>query len=696
MCIRPRSSGVPGIRSHLFAGALLLALASPLRAADLLDYVIQAVDPTLAPARPLIECLAGGGAAEHCAFEAAKHQVAGALPIGPGDDRVKLAVGVFTAASEERWFDVLKIGGEVVAKSVSCAMLPLGGAVKGTACSIVGWVITHSAGTLDKAWRALTGPDWWALVDLLGTAACDLIPGDGAAGYAKDVLCGPLAGALLGAKKFAETLASGAVAGADALENLVFGDDSHMPYDRYFELYWQPWYHYSTARIWRNEGLGPAVGGVYNTCVDYFDSHNQYRSTAKKTCGDLKKKFDKHVKGFANALPVAVDGYFETVARPAIRGFARAGFGNATPENLPGEGLFVMNCEFQMRQRFPFPEPDETRCHLLADKAKQYAKVITVGPLYQVLAKSCYGEVKQQTLDPTIWAMACDDLRSRYRQVYTGETLKLLKTIGDVKKHGCVLADPNQIKKLRLDCQSYAAYAACVGALQPNGEKYCARPPVVLGETELAAEAMQAGPQATAAALGAAAPGSSGQDRRATRLPMPQQQATPPVETQPGRVATAPAIARLGRARQVLAAFEAETLLAAGKTRLRGGQTVAQGMTGFGPGWSGDAQLFWHGGAVGATLDLLVDVPADGAWAVEIALTQAPDYGELAFEVDHHPIELRFDGYAPRVAGPVSVALGTFAMIGGPRPVSLKIVGRNPAASGWLAGIDRIVLKPAS
>ena len=35
---------------------------------------------------------------------------------------------------------------------------------------------------------------------------------------------------------------------------------------------------------------------------DYFDAHNQYRSTAHKTCGNLRDKFDRHVQGFAVAL----------------------------------------------------------------------------------------------------------------------------------------------------------------------------------------------------------------------------------------------------------------------------------------------------------------------------------------------------------------------------------------------------------
>lgn len=666
--------------------AVFLVLAAPAHAKDLLDYVIEAVDPTLAPARPLIECLAGGGAAEFCATEAAKKQAAGVLPIGPGDDRVQLAVGVFAAAREERWFEVLKIGGEAVTKTISCAMLPLHGPIKGTACGIIGWAIANNAGALDKAWQALTGPDWWALIDALGTAACDLVPGEGAAGYAKDVICGPLAAVLLEMKQWANTMAKGIVAGADALENLVFGDDSHMPYDRYFALYWQPWYHYSTARHWKGEGLGPAVSSVYNRCVDYFDSHNQYRSTAKKTCGDLKKKFDGHVKGFADALPVAVDGYFESVAKPAIRGFARSGFGTATPGSLPGEDLFVLNCVFQMRQRLPFPEPNEAGCELLAEKAKKFADVgIGVGALFQAQAKTCYSHIQQQTLDPTIWQMGCDEMRSRYRQVYTGETLKLMKIIGDLKKEGCLLADPEKVKKLRLDCQTYAAQAVCLEALAPNAHNFCVPPTLKLSDARLADQSVAAGPQPSAAALGSAAAASGAETARRAQLP------AEPARGQPGVPAAA------GRAQQSTERqFEAEALLISGKVRLRGGGAAVQPMAGFGPGWSGDAQVFWHGGAVGATLDLLVDVPADGAWTVNIALTQAPDYGELEFEVDHHPVKPRFDGYAPGVAGPVTVTLGTFAMMQGQRPVSLQIVGRNRSSTNWLAGIDRIVLTRVS
>jgi hypothetical protein len=197
--------------------------------------------------------------------------------------------------------------------------------------------------------------------------------------------------------------------------------------------------------------------------------------------------------------------------------------------------------------------------------------------------------------------------------------------------------------------------------------------------------------------------------RRTTQLPVQPAPsagaaATRMVRAQPDAARAAQPVERaktpvltsvVGRIRPTVLRIEAEGLLAERAVQLRGGQASAQPMSGFGPGWGGDTQLFWHGGAVGAVLALMVDVPQDGAWIVEIDLTRAPDYGQLAFEVDRHRVSTAFDGYAPGVAGPVTVTLGTFAMRAGRRPVSLIITGRNTAATGYLAGVDRILLKPA-
>jgi len=297
--------------------------------------------------------------------------------------------------------------------------------------------------------------------------------------------------------------------------------------------------------------------------------------------------------------------------------------------------------------------------------------------------------VQLQTLDPTVWQMACDELRPRYGQAFAGESLKLMKIIGDIKAMGCTLADPKVAGKLLLECPTYSKRAACMEALYPDGEKYCTTPPLKLSDTFAAEQKAGVAGQPSTAALGALQtqqadaakrqPPSGGQaGSRAVQLP-------PPQSGQPaaGRMPAAPST------------FEAEHLLTVGKVQIRGGQALIQDMAGFGPGWSGNAQLFWHSGAPGAALDLLIDVPSDGAWVVQIALTQAPDYGQLAFEVDQHPASPAFDGYATGVAGPVTVDLGTFAMQKGPRRVSLKITGRNPASTGLLVGVDRVTLQPA-
>jgi hypothetical protein len=264
-----------------------------------------------------------------------------------------------------------------------------------------------------------------------------------------------------------------------------------------------------------------------------------------------------------------------------------------------------------------------------------------------------------------------------------------MKIIGELKAVGCHVRDPQEVGKLLLECPSYETRAACLEALAPNGVKHCTLPPLKMSDSLAAGQSVAAGAQPSAGALGAAA-AQTQQPGRATGAVKAERQPTQPARLpppQPGQ----PATGFMPRAPDL---FEAEGLLSSGRTRVSGGQAVAQEMAGFGPGWSGNAQLFWHGGAVGATLDLLVDVPADGAWDVVIELTQAPDYAQLTFEVDRHPVDRPFDGYAPRVAGPVAVPLGSFAMQRGQRPVSLKIIGRNPSSTGFLAGIDRIRLSP--
>jgi hypothetical protein len=646
--------------------------AAPAEAKDLLDWVIEAVDPTLAPARPLIECLAGGGNAEDCATEVAKTQGQAALPIGPEDDRVKKVVAVFEAARDERWDDVVNVGGEVVAKTVSCAVLPVQGPAKAPACSVIGWVLAKNAGLLDKTYQALKGPDWWALVDILGTGVCEFIPGDGAAGAAKDVLCGALADVLLGAKKMADQVAKGFVAGADALENAIFGDDSHMPYDTYYALYWQPWYHYATTLAFEGKHTGPLLGKIWNPCVDYFDSHNQYRSTARKTCDDMRdKRFTPEIRAFAAALPVAVDGYFETVARPAIWAAVMASYGKPSSKDLPGQKFFEQNCAFQMRMRFPFPEPDDRRCRLLEDQGRKFAMFASV---YQQLASNCYADVKQQDVQPTLWARACEGMAPHYAQAFAGESLRLIGILGRLKPKGCLAPGKEAAKTgLVLSCNSHLGYSACLDEFGRNGRKRC-RLDVKLVRASVP-DRLRPATRKAATASGVVPSGVT-----------PSAAAPSNLAPTFGRSAVAPLPSAVD--------LEAEALLDRGRVRTDGGRAVVQGMAGFGGGWSGAAQLFWTGGRAGSTLDLVVDVPQAGTWSVVLFLTRAPDYARLQVDVDGKP-GARFEGYAPRVTGPVEWRAGTFTLEPGPRRVRLTIAGKSPASTGLLAGIDRVRLQRA-
>jgi hypothetical protein len=186
-----------------------------------------------------------------------------------------------------------------------------------------------------------------------------------------------------------------------------------------------------------------------------------------------------------------------------------------------------------------------------------------------------------------------------------------------------------------------------------------------------------------------------------------QRQVSPQVLAQPARQAT-PAQREPAQTRQLSAAsaaaepapaamfsVEAEQLAQAGKILVNGGRVDVQDMAAFGSGWSGNAQLFWTGGAVGGVLDLLVDVPVAATYTLEIYLTRAPDYADLSIEVDGTPSPVEFSAFAAGVMAPGPTQAGKFSLQPGPRKVSLMITGKYPQSTGYFVGIDRVVLYPA-
>lgn len=138
--------------------------------------------------------------------------------------------------------------------------------------------------------------------------------------------------------------------------------------------------------------------------------------------------------------------------------------------------------------------------------------------------------------------------------------------------------------------------------------------------------------------------------------------------------------------------LEAEDLIKAGRVAVSKGHAVEQMMTPFGQGWSNNKQLFWADAADGASMDLTVNVPASGNYTIALYLTRAPDYSNVRLLVDGKPAA-SFPGFGPTVATSGRVALGTFPLPGGPRKITLTVMGKAPESKGYLVGVDKITLR---
>jgi hypothetical protein len=159
----------------------------------------------------------------------------------------------------------------------------------------------------------------------------------------------------------------------------------------------------------------------------------------------------------------------------------------------------------------------------------------------------------------------------------------------------------------------------------------------------------------------------------------------PPPPPMPNKTMTSPGGAQV---------WEGETLLRNRKYLVGGGKLARQPMEAFGPDWSGDAHLLWTEGAVGAVLDLVIDVAKRGAYRVSLGLTQGPDFGIIDAEVNGEKSSMKFDGYSPTVKRVDPVELGTFNLNAGPRKIALMIIGKNSQSTNFLVGIDRVTITP--
>lgn len=135
---------------------------------------------------------------------------------------------------------------------------------------------------------------------------------------------------------------------------------------------------------------------------------------------------------------------------------------------------------------------------------------------------------------------------------------------------------------------------------------------------------------------------------------------------------------------------EGESL--AGRVSATSGSAGVQQMASFGPGWSGNAQLFWGAGGSGAELRFQINVASAGRYRMDWTYTQAPDFGKVAVFVDNKQIG-SWNGYGQNVA-PATAQMGPVDLAAGPRNVVLRVSGKDDRSTNYFVGLDRIQLVP--
>lgn len=122
------------------------------------------------------------------------------------------------------------------------------------------------------------------------------------------------------------------------------------------------------------------------------------------------------------------------------------------------------------------------------------------------------------------------------------------------------------------------------------------------------------------------------------------------------------------------------------------GNSRAQNMSGFGPHWSGNAHLLWHG-AVGQKMVSEFRVETSSIYELSLQLTLAPDYGIVDVRIDGTRLAEKVDLYSDKVALAPVVKLGKRPLTKGVHKLELTMVGKNEKArffrdKNLLLGLD--------
>lgn len=140
--------------------------------------------------------------------------------------------------------------------------------------------------------------------------------------------------------------------------------------------------------------------------------------------------------------------------------------------------------------------------------------------------------------------------------------------------------------------------------------------------------------------------------------------------------------------------FEVEKM----ETRaLKGEDKVeTQDLKSWGPQWSNNAHRWLLAHAPDSAFEISVPSSFSGTYALSMHITRASDYGVFSVSVGDQVLSGDIDGYAPRVERSPRIDLGHVHLSTGINALKIQLKGKNPASSGFLVGLDELVLRPVS
>lgn len=107
--------------------------------------------------------------------------------------------------------------------------------------------------------------------------------------------------------------------------------------------------------------------------------------------------------------------------------------------------------------------------------------------------------------------------------------------------------------------------------------------------------------------------------------------------------------------------------------------------------WSNGTQAWIHGTKAGDKVVLRFAVPTNGSYSLSTVLTKAADYGIVDIQIDDNT-KVSFDGFVASGVTTQRVDLGAAQLTAGNHQVILTLTSKNPAATGYLVGLDLLDL----